>query len=291
MECVVDTGRSIHLGRTYVVCHTVCGGILRIRLRSCAQIKPEVSIKYMKYLAAKIGTKYVLTQHAVALSKDSRLLVERRVSKRVCAFGTYAENLKVHPFLKISLNRHHDSREISACKKCASVPYQIRAISETACIEYSASPFSQSDFLSIVQAILQEEKILDKITSLSSVYDRYGQSTVKWLATRFAGCSKIKEKRAGIKPFVLKGQWTREKAQRFFYSYKTAMAIREMSLFVSLVDPSTPRASTIIHNGHPVFYTVKISHIELKSRKEIEKALNGRKKRKQKWHSIFIQSM
>lgn len=291
MECVVDAGRSIHIGRTYVICHTACGGILRIRLKSCVQIKPEVSIKYMKYLAAKIGSKYVLPLRAVALSKDSRLLVERRVSKRVCAFGTYAENLKVHPFLKISLSRHADSREVSACRKCASVPYQIRALSETACIEYSASPFSQSDFQSIADAILQEEKILEKISSLSSVYDRYGQSTVTWLASRFAGCSRIKEKRAGIKPFVLKGQWTREKAQRFFYSFKTAMAIREMSLFISLVDPSTPGASVLLHNGHPVFYAVKVSHIELKSRKEIEETLSGRKKRKQKWHSIRIQSM
>ncbi|OAG31805.1 hypothetical protein NEDG_00280 [Nematocida displodere] len=268
MECTVNTEERIYIRKHHVVCHTLCGHMVKLRTKRPPFINPEVSIKYSRYLSERIGAHYVLKRRHAQISKDCKIILERITMKKLCTTGILMENLKATPYLKMRLGSKQSECLCTHCKnKIEGVPEEHRNLDIST--ESSKGTYSPEDFSEIIGKITAKENIFQKIKHLQSVYDKYGQETVRWLHTRFFGCYRIKEKRAGIKPFVLKGQWTREKAQKFFYSYKTAQSLKNLSFFINLHPEQTQ--SHIVHKDRKIFYTLKISKIDLQPRAQMEK--------------------
>ncbi|KAI5191806.1 hypothetical protein NECID01_1651 [Nematocida sp. AWRm77] len=279
MEYSVDTTQRIFIRRHYVVCHTPCNRVMKIQLKSKDNIKPETSIKYYKYLSRKVGQAYLVEKAPGILSKESKALLERVVEKELSKVGTVMENLAQGSFARVSLSKPH--RECP-CAMCT--PKIVYNHSVPLYIEVSPqSPFTETDVLKLVSLVLSKEKILEKIKHQETVYNKYGVETAQMLQRRFFGCYKSKRKMLGVKPFTLKGQWTKEKANSFFYSFKTFLALQNISFFINFKAGESAEENAVMYNDTPVQYTVKIHKIDIQSKRVVEKTLCKKCVHQKKW--------
>lgn len=290
MECTVDVTQKIWIRKHYVVCHSTCGRIVKVQLRRKANIKPEVAVKYYRYLARKIGQQYLIEKRPCLLSKESQLLLERIVGQELSRAGIAMDNLAAGAHAKVSLSPPHSA---CSCPRCTpalchgAVPLYVEL--------RAAAPLAEPELLNLTHLVIAREKILDKIKYQETLYNKYGIDAVRMLRRRFFGCYRSRGKMLGIKPFTLKGQWTKEKARDFFYSFKTALALQDLSLFITL-RPAAPASDPSPAGGHPndpnrplvcqgaaVDYAVKIHKIDLKSQRTVEKRVAEKNLSRGQW--------
>jgi Inositol-pentakisphosphate 2-kinase len=289
----VDWRDKIFERNGYVLLRTNCGRVLRIRKECGTRIHPRVSIKYYNYLGSKVGRKYVAKKWVSEIDRDSKMVVERMIGRRICRSGVLMEDMEVGMYAKIRLG-WAESFERGGGKRC-SCPFCVRTrhrydyclkdlfdgrVHETLreLVEKGAREVEMGDtenkeeLVDVVSEILAREPLLQRLKSLQKTYDRFGPLTLRWLYEKYFGCHTLKKKRVGIRPFTLKGSWTREKAEEFFYSYKTAMALRDVNICIRILskDEAHGQECDILeHRGKQFPYIVKIAKIELKSKSKL----------------------
>ncbi|KAI5170690.1 hypothetical protein NEFER03_0149 [Nematocida sp. LUAm3] len=264
MECIINTEKEIYLREGYVFCYTICNRVLKVRLFNKKTIHPEVFIKYMKYLSMRIDPKYVLEQHMAYINKESKMVLERIVGSRVCSTGILTEDLKAFPFLRVSFGKS------SLNELPPALPLSFLLLHPSAETEASPALLQNHDSVEVIERVLLQERLLEKIKDQQKTYNKYGRETIHTLQRRFFGCYALKKKRMGIKPFTLKGEWTKEKAQKFLYSYKTYLALCRSSFFINFLPYPDNSHGAVEMNGTMYYYRIKISKIKLIRRKEIE---------------------
>lgn len=293
---VVDWEEMIYERTRYVVVRTACREVLKIRKDYGTRISPGVAIRYYRYLASKIGRKYVVEKRAVEIDRDSKLMLEKIVGKRMCRAGILMEDMASGCYAKLRLgwaeafvqaagkrcSCHFCFRTKNRYEHCAKDLFDGKVhevLTEflrkgTRDLEVCSGPIDQQELIQIVSAILSKEPLLQKVKQLQHTYDRFGPLKLRWLYEKYFGCYMLRAKKVGLKPFVLKGNWTKEKAEEFFYSYKTAMALRDITVFIRLFpDEDTRRApelSSVEHSGRRVYYEIKITKIDLRSKSRLD---------------------
>ncbi|EIJ88532.1 hypothetical protein NEPAR06_1580 [Nematocida parisii] len=265
-ECSVNLLERIYIKKEYLVCHTLCNQIVKIRFKKYSLIRPEVAIKYFKCIARRFGN-YAVDKEVVRISKESKLLLERIAHKELSSTGILMSNLKINGFARISCITENKC----GCNECLEKERRVLAIKE-----YSLDGYSYEDFKNIISLIKKNEKIKTKIMQQMQQYNKYGVRTTREVYDRFFGCYNLKEKRAGIRPFIQKGPWTKESANKLIHSYKTAMSIREMSFFVILYKTCHPSANFIMYNNTQIYYTLIIHKIDLKTKYELRQYIKNK---------------
>ncbi|KAI5181349.1 hypothetical protein NEOKW01_1543 [Nematocida sp. AWRm80] len=235
---VIEIGQRLYVRKEHVVCHTNCGRVIKIRLKRAGKIRPAISIKYSMYLSKRIDHMYTVPKSIARLSKDSKVLLETILGCRVNGSGILMHNLKTPMHTRVFLKPLH----LSFWKYPQKTSFPDYSLIP---MEFSSGDYDKNLFKSISIEILKQEQIIEKISKQQTLYDKYGQDHINTLFSRYFGCYRLKKKCAGIKPFILKGQWTRDKAEDCLYSYKTASSLRESSFFINI------HSITTISNNTP----------------------------------------
>ncbi|EHY65121.1 hypothetical protein NERG_01567 [Nematocida ausubeli] len=269
-ECTVNLLERIYIRKEHLVCHTVCNQVLKIRFKKYSLIRPEVSIKYFRCIARRFGC-HAVDKEVVKISKESKLLLERMAHKELVTTGILMSNLKTHGYARIA----YTSDSACTCSDCLEKEKRALTIKE-----YSLGGYTAEDFKSIINLIKKNEKIKIKIRGQEMQYNKCGIRTTREIYDRFFGYYNLKEKRAGIRPFVQKGPWTKENANKLIHSYKTAMSIREMSFFIILYKTSHPSANLILYNNTHVYYTLVIHKVDLKTKYELRQHIKNKMHKK-----------
>ncbi|KAH9385553.1 uncharacterized protein NEMAJ01_0449 [Nematocida major] len=266
MECVVDLSERIYIRREHLVCHTACNQILKVRFRRYSLIRPEVAIKYFRCVVKRFGA-YGLDKKVVRLSKESKFLLEKIANKELVSTGILMSNLKTGAFARLGYVT--DTR--CTCSDCMLKECRLLTIKESNTFGYSPE-----DFKNIINTIQKKEKMKSKIKQQEALYNKFGIKSTRAIYDRFFGCYNLKGKRAGIRPFTLKGPWTKENANKLMHSYKTSLSIKAMSFFVILHKIGHPSASFITYNNSQIYYTLIVHKIDLKTKAELRQHIKSK---------------
>lgn len=267
-KCSVDPSAKIFVRKEHLVCQTACSRILKIRFKNYSMIRPEVSIKYFNCLVRRFGS-YRLEKEVVRISKESKLFLERLTKKEIAATGILMPNLKTQTYARLGYTTDNQC----CCDNCLESERRTLHIKENSLGGYSAE-----EFKALINSIKKKEKIKNKIKEQEISYNKYGIRTIRSIYERFFGCYNLKEKRAGIRPFTLKGPWTKDNANRLMHSYKTSMSIKNISFFILIHKNNIPpTAHTITYNNTTVYYTLAIHKIDLKTKTELRQHINNKK--------------
>ncbi|KAI5185617.1 hypothetical protein NEHOM01_0943 [Nematocida homosporus] len=263
LECSVDFNKPISVRASHVVCRTRCGRVIRLRLfEKSVPARPDVAIKYTQCLTKRIGYKYLTATNIGYINRESRLALEQRIGTRIVPCGAITEDLKKTSYIRGILQCEMGGRRSAIIK------------------DYDLDLPGESDPQEVLQLIINNENLFHKIAEQQKKFNRYGVETIRMLQKRFFGCYHLQKKRAGVHPFVLKGSWTREKASRFFYSYKTSLALERVALFINLFPKETEHTTKLEIKGKTVYYHVRIDRIDILDTNSTKKRLESIKDKK-----------
>ncbi|KAI5191437.1 hypothetical protein NEMIN01_1513 [Nematocida minor] len=269
-ECSVNLAERVFIRKEHLVCHTSCAQILKIRFKKYSMIRPEVSIKYFNCIAKRFGHSTV-DKDAVRITKESKLHLEKISGKELASTGILMPNLKNGAFARMA----YTTENKCACSECLEEEKRTLAIKEC-----SPGSYSIEDFKSIIGLIKKNEKLNNKMKGQEMLYNKYGIQRIRSIYDRFFGCYNLKEKRAGIRPFTLKGPWTKENANKLIHSYKTSLSIKNMSFFIQLGRNSHNSSHCVVYNNTPVYYTVIIHKIDLKTKSDLRQHIKNKTHKK-----------
>lgn len=265
-ECSANLAEKIYIRKEHLVCHTMCNHIVKIRFKKYSMIRPEVSIKYFKCIVKRFGN-YAIAKEVVKLSKESKLALEKISGKELTPTAILMRNLKKGIYARMT----YVQECTCMCNECLEEENRTLAIPEC-----STGPYTLEEFKGIISQIKKKEKIKEKIKEQEASYNKYGIRQIRMIYDRFFGCYNLKEKRAGIRPFTLKGPWTKDSANKLIHSYKTSTSIKNMSFFILIHKHSINPQQFILHNSTPVYYSVIIHKIDLKTKAELRQHIKNK---------------
>lgn len=269
-ECSVNLAERIHIRKEHLVCYTICNHVVKVRFKKYALIRPDVSIKYFKCIVKRFGN-YAVSKEIVKLSKDSKLALEKISGKELVGNAVMMTNLKIGVYARIS----YTTENTCVCNECLEGERRSLVVKEC-----SMGGYTQEDFKSIIGQIKKNEKLKEKIKEQEASYNKYGIRQIRMIYDRFFGCYTLKEKRAGIRPFVLKGPWTKDNANKLIHSYKTSISIKNMSVFVLIHKSAASMGHFIVYNGSPVYYSLIVHKIDLKTKAELKQHIKNKTHKK-----------